>query len=239
MQAKKDGYVWIECHRCCGVGYFHCWGHIHNGKCFACNGTKGRWESEKVIKEREERAAKRQLAAQKRFEAKKRKLAAKVADFIKQNNITLDYDKAGKTSKQLEIIESLLVKLNAKGSLTEKQVHLLQKLQKPTVCTRCNTVGHNADQCPTIPDIIEGRYEIVGKIVHVKLVESSYGYHDTSTLKCLVVSDNGLKYWGTLPRLDEDTVIQRRVSFHAKVERSNKDPKFGVYKRPTRAKLLD
>ena len=39
ITSKGTEYTWIVCHRCLGSKVFECWGHVYNGKCFACGGS--------------------------------------------------------------------------------------------------------------------------------------------------------------------------------------------------------
>ena len=81
--------------------------------------------------------------------------------------------------------------------------------------------------------VVEGRYEIVGKVLSQKAVESAYGY----TLKMLVAVDGGYKVWGSVPSsLDVETGA--RIAFTATVERSAQDVDFGFFKRPAKARVL-
>jgi hypothetical protein len=99
----------------------------------------------------------------------------------------------------------------------------------------------------------EGRVEITGTVVSVKLVDNQFG----STWKFLVEHESGWKVWGSIPQ-ELQTINIRRVnqhgewltrdqqqpsrgdlvSFTAKVQKSPSDPKFGFFSRPTKAQLL-
>ena len=61
----------------------------------------------------------------------------------------------------------------------------------------------------------------------------------------LVRDDRGFKLWGTVPaslgysELGEHSLTKGdRISFTATLEQSNDDPKFGFFKRPTKAELI-
>lgn len=85
-----------------------------------------------------------------------------------------------------------------------------------------------ADPCPT------GRVVITGEVLSTKLQESYYG----STWKMLVKDDRGFKVWGSIPS-SLDASRGCRVTFTAAIEPSNDDDKFGFYKRPTKAEILE
>lgn len=82
--------------------------------------------------------------------------------------------------------------------------------------------------------VVEGRIEITGKVLTVKVVDNMYG----RTVKMLVGDDRGFKVWGTRPDSLWQADKGARVSFTAAVTKSDKDESFGFYKRPTKAKLL-
>jgi hypothetical protein len=82
--------------------------------------------------------------------------------------------------------------------------------------------------------------EVAGEVLSAQLREGYYG----DEWKWLVVDDRGFKVWGTIPSAIWDVydgegknLRGRRVKFHAKVERSDKDEAFGFYKRPTQVEL--
>lgn len=85
-----------------------------------------------------------------------------------------------------------------------------------------------AEPCPT------GRINITGEVVSVKTQYDAFG----PQFKMLVKDDRGFKVWGTIPKAI-DPSAGCRVSFVAAVEPSGDDNKFGFYKRPSKAVLLD
>ena len=83
----------------------------------------------------------------------------------------------------------------------------------------------NAEPVP----VTDERMQITGKILATKYVENDWG----GSMKSLVQDDRGFKVWGTSQAEKGD-----RVSFMARVEVSEDDPKFGFYKRPTKVQIL-
>ena len=89
---------------------------------------------------------------------------------------------------------------------------------------------------------------MVGKIVSTKCVDSDWG----TTIKMLFVADDGQKVWGTVPSKIFEAVREKaraqgfgtpgvkgsRIEFTATVQASQDDPKFGFFKRPSKAKLI-
>lgn len=85
-----------------------------------------------------------------------------------------------------------------------------------------------ADPCPA------GRVEITGVVLGIKQIVTPYGLK----YKMLVKDDTGYKVYGSLPTsLDADK--GHRVRFTATVEPSKDDNKFGFFKRPAKASILE
>ena len=82
-------------------------------------------------------------------------------------------------------------------------------------------------------DVPEGRLVITGTLLRMKWQEGYYG----STLKMLVQDDRGFRVWGTVPS-SLDANRNDRIQFTAAVTQSDDDPKFGFFKRPTKATVL-
>ena len=84
-------------------------------------------------------------------------------------------------------------------------------------------------------DAPEGRVVITGTVLAFKVQESMYG----DVLKMLVQDDRGFRVWGSVPMSLEDAERESRITFTATVTASDKDAKFGFFKRPTKAAVLD
>ena len=87
----------------------------------------------------------------------------------------------------------------------------------------------NAEPCP------EGRVTVTGKLLGWKTQETRYG----TTCRCLVQDRRGFKVWGTLPRAWDEAKRGSPVTFSAELTPSRDDPKFGFFKRPTKARILE
>lgn len=87
----------------------------------------------------------------------------------------------------------------------------------------------NAEPCP------EGRVTVTGRLLGWKTQETRYG----TTCRCLVQDQRGFKVWGTLPRAWEEAERGSPVTFSAELTPSRDDPKFGFFKRPTKARILE
>lgn len=86
-------------------------------------------------------------------------------------------------------------------------------------------------------DVAEGRQVITGVVLGMKWKESQYG----STLKMLVQDDRGFRVWGTVPSSLADADLNRedRIQFTGTVEQSHDDSKFGFFKRPSKAAIIE
>jgi hypothetical protein len=81
----------------------------------------------------------------------------------------------------------------------------------------------------------EGRVVITGTVLAFKVQESMYG----DVLKMLVQDDRGFRVWGSVPSSLDDAERESRITFTATVTASDKDAKFGFFKRPAKAAVID
>ena len=84
-------------------------------------------------------------------------------------------------------------------------------------------------------DAPEGRIVITGIVLAFKLQSSQFG----DTLKMLVQDDRGFRVWGSVPKSLDDAERESRITFTATVTASDRDAKFGFFKRPTKAAILE
>ena len=89
-------------------------------------------------------------------------------------------------------------------------------------------------QYDAAPDIEEGRQSFVGEVLSTKWQDSDFG----PVYKMLVQDDRGFKLWGTCPAAI-DPSRGDRVAFVATATPSKDDPKFGFFKRPSKAMMID
>jgi hypothetical protein len=87
----------------------------------------------------------------------------------------------------------------------------------------------------------QGRATVLGTVISTKVVESDFG----TTVKMLVEHADGWKVWGSVPNSlfligDTQRALVRGdvVRFDAKIQKSDQDPKFGFFSRPTKATLV-
>jgi hypothetical protein len=84
-----------------------------------------------------------------------------------------------------------------------------------------------AEDCPT------GRVEITGEVVKTDTQENDFGTRWVMTVR----DDRGFLVWGTEPS-SINVEKGNRVRFTATVTVSDRDPKFGFYKRPAKAEVI-
>ncbi len=84
------------------------------------------------------------------------------------------------------------------------------------------------------PAIAPGRQAFAGEVLATKWKDTDFG----PVYKMLVQDDRGFKLWGSVPK-NIDPGRGERVAFMATVEPSRDDSRFGFFKRPTKAIILD
>ena len=130
-------------------------------------------------------------------------------------------------------IVDIVGKLVKYGSASDRATNyigvLLKKIEERAVIE-----AKRAAEAALAADCPEGRVTVEGEIVSMRMQDGYYG----STMKMLVVDKTGYKVWGTVP---SNITVERgsHVKFTAMVEPSKDDPKFGFFKRPTKAECTD
>jgi len=229
----RQDAVYDACSRCGGSGWFDMWDHIVEGECFLCHGTglakrpmraSTFAEIEKVIRRRVRR---RELEHERRVQARERELERFEARFpgayaaaereIEQPRSGFTADVARKilalkaTDRQVEAFMSVISELDARDA--ERQA------------------AYDA-----MPDIEEGRREITGVILSVKWDEFAY---PNGAFKWLIQLPTGNKVYGRVPEALVGNINKGdTVRFTATVERSAKDQKFGILRRPCNAEII-
>ena len=131
-------------------------------------------------------------------------------------------------------IRSIVVNLIKYGNLSEKQVafvrNLLKKIEdRPRIEAEKRMEYKAAAEVP----VSDKRMHVAGEILTVRGEDTNFGY----VTKILIKTDAGYKLWGTLPSAAYGAKRGDRIEFEARVERSEKDEKFGFFKRPTNSQL--
>jgi len=152
--------------------------------------------------------------------------------------------------------DSLSRQLRRKGELSLKQLRALARAAITSAERQAERDAEKAAEPETtsLPENLDERIEITGKILAVKFTETAYGTSE----KMLVLDDRGFRVWGTRGEgmlaptdpetdngwIERDGVMHRpadkgdRVKFVARIEASDDDPAFGFYSRPTRYEYL-
>ena len=121
-----------------------------------------------------------------------------------------------------QFLTSLRCQLVQHGKLSERQLECIA----PAVEKQAKWDADRAEKEATEVKVPapEGRVEIEGEVVHLKLQIGDY----QNTLKMLVVCD-GFKVWSTVPSsLDAEDLKGKRVKFTAALTRSDKDESFDL-----------
>lgn len=132
------------------------------------------------------------------------------------------------------IVRDIVGKLVRYGSISDKQVTFLAKLLGQIEGRAAIAAEREAEAAAALPiPATEGRVTVEGVIVGRKLVNGFYG----EAIKVVVKSDDGWKVYGTEPSSIEAKVGDR-IRFDAVITVSDDDPKFGFFKRPTKAEVV-
>lgn len=231
------------CTRCDGEGHYvfnHIEGH---SVCYRCDGYKAdpRATNRLTFAEAEQAAERRAKAREARRarkiaqeEAEKQAEAAELAAWI------VEYPR-----------EAALLHETGAGqfvaSVAERYVLGKKPSEKQTaVLTRIVEDREKKAAAPAVT-VPEGRVEITGTIISRRDYETQWGM----TTKILVEDDRGFRVYGSMPKglnipegmttyCAEDIldVVGRRVTLTARLAQSQKDAGFGIFSRPTKARLI-
>lgn len=134
-------------------------------------------------------------------------------------------------SAALDILVDVVRKLVKYGSLSEKQEALLARLahqidNADEIAAKRKAEDEAAKPVPAIAD----RTVVVGEVVSTKVTD--WGP------KMLVRHADGWKVWGSVPK-GIDPKRGDFVQFTASIVRSDRDEKFGFFKRPAKASIME
>lgn len=216
--------VRVSCGRCGGSGFFNCWGHINQGRCFLCGGSGTRTRALRAVaaEGRKIRDSRDPVKVAAKAAKARAKAHAKQVAVTSQARAFL----AGEPSLAValradhHITRDLARKLARNGSLSEAQVKLAAKLVVEAAVAQVKAA--------TEIEVPEGRRTVEAKIISFKTTESQYGV----AYKMLVeIEEDGGVYraFGTEPSsLDAERgdVVKLTATFQPK-ERG-----FGFFSRP-------
>jgi len=148
------------------------------------------------------------------------------------------YTESGGVEWCYDTLRDIVGKLVKHGSVSEKQMTFVSSLTDQ--CLNFKQVQADREAKRTaeraagtdVPETDE-RITIEGEIVSIKY-NDLYEYY-----QMLVKDDRGFKVWGTKPKAVDIDGKGSRVTFDAKVTRSDKDSQFGFFKRPTKVTVED
>jgi hypothetical protein len=230
VKTDSASYSYIAtCHRCGGLGGSDAWAHT-GWKCYECGGSgklgekTARVFSAEKLKAlnvaKENKDAKAQAKRDAEIAAKRAEIAKERAAFEAAN---ADFVTRLLAPSENAFIFELRAKLDQFGTLTAVQV------------TAANNVFAREDSEKSAAPCPIGRVEITGLILSTKYVSTGFG----DVCKMLVQHETGFKVWGSAPGGLNGELKGRKVAFTAAVEPSKDDPKFGFFKRPTKARFVE
>ena len=126
-----------------------------------------------------------------------------------------------------------IVKFHNKD-ITDKQANYLRILLE-RIGNRANILAQRAKEREQAENCPSGRVELTGVILKVSTRAGRFGVE----YKMLLKTDKGFLVWGTQPSSIGTAQKGARVKLTAQVKPSDKDTKFGFYKRPTCAVVIE
>jgi hypothetical protein len=143
-------------------------------------------------------------------------------------------------------IRDIVGKLVKYGEISQKQTAFVRKLLDAIPLRAERAAARQAEAAAAKPvPVTDKRITIKGKVLTVRAADRDDPW---GTTKILVQHADGWKVWGSLPSIPLIVEISGRsemtytpidrgdeIQFDAKVTVSKDDPKFGFYKRPTKA----
>lgn len=234
------GFEKTVCKRCGGAGGSDAWKHT-GYTCYDCGGSGGHgrrpvkvYSLEKLDKLDTAKMKRDATLAEKARIAEEKRQAeadAKRAEWLKGEPEFAKALKAYKAASfSIEFLSDMVAKFDRTSDLTRKQIDAFVK----TVNSRIEDERKDAEA----EDVVEGKIDITGEILSVKQHVDDYYYPPKVTRKMIVRDDRGFKVWGSVPSSIYSADRGDRVSFSARVTRSDDDAKFGFFKRPTKAKII-
>lgn len=247
---EAEGYSFSEVHNPelgFGVQCQHCGARLRYAALLKHESTKEMlWVGETCLDNRFSGMTKAQFDHLRKTAMLAREAAAKLAAFNEflanhpelapatyaRNLVGDDSEKYG-TSWATSVITDILSKLRQYGSISEKQIAFVVKL----IGEIEEKIANYTEPVPAGP-APRGKQTIEGEIVGYKVVDGYMG--GTSTLKMIVLLDNGSKVYGTSPTSLMDANKGSRVQFSATFEAPrDEDETFAFFKRPTKAVIVN
>jgi hypothetical protein len=174
------------------------------------------------------------------YEANVAKRKAHAEAYKEWQNAGSDEDSAPsypQSSRDEDTVLEMIGKLIKYGSLSEKQLNfmgvLLKRIAKAPEIAAARAAELEAAK--PVP-VVEGRVEVKAKVLSIKQPED---YDQFPSVKMLIQHADGWKLWGRVPAAVVDEIERGdEIEFVARIQVSDKDPKFGFINRPSRARLI-
>ena len=222
----------FTCTSCNGTGFWTPRGSQNyrgDRHCYACNG-KGRFKtsSDDRAKARAQRLARKDAKRVANLESGESQLKEALGEH------GLAWLEAATWSP---FFQDLLSRARRFGSLSDAQLACLVKGYEKSKVRDAERAAEQAAEAARVEaaePVTDGRQVVPGHVLSTKWVDTQYG----GSLKMLVRDERGFKLWGSVPASLDSLAKGDRISYSATVEQSNDDPKFGFFKRPTKAELL-
>lgn len=136
------------------------------------------------------------------------------------------------------IVDDIRSRFFHTGQISAKQIDLVHKIGKQEAERAERRREQEAKAAALVAAGVQvptGRGPVTGTVLSIKAQETAFGV----VWKMLVESAEGWKVWGTVPRsIEPDVERGMQVTFTATITRSDDDPVFGFFKRPTNAAVL-
>jgi hypothetical protein len=142
--------------------------------------------------------------------------------------------------REEETVRDIVGKLVRYGDMSDKQAAFLASLVD-RIGRRAEIAAERAAEAEAAAPVpvTESRVKVRGKVLTKRAEDSCFGRYERTVIKVLVKHADGYKLWGNLPdSLATEVAAGDEIEFDARVKRSDKDPKFGFFSRPTKARKL-
>lgn len=228
-EKSDDDTVVLYCGRCGGSGFLSYYAGIDSGRCWGCDATGGKYtETVSFLRLKEMARAKSQARKINKAEATKQK----GLDWLKGRKVeeAFTWGKA----RDIEFFWNVYGTLITKGKISKNQEDAILEAFSRGVALEEAEAQRVKVSAP------EGKMTVVGTVVSIKAQENIFSYHGGSTMKMLVVSDEGWKTFGTVPSsILTDLKVSDRVKFTATIKPSVDDAEFSYFSRPSKASIID
>lgn len=221
-----------SCGRCGGDGYLVGFGHIDNGRCFAC---AGRPATRKITAVEARADAKKRIERENAAERKRiKRLATADVEWQRIEAIEPIWSHRDTEKDSNEFIANLVEKVMDGHQLSDKQITAGAEAMRRDAERRQARAAEAAARERMAP-LEAGRRELTLTVISTRWDDNPYGAG--ATRKMLAEDEAGYRYWSTVPRaLINETVTEgTQIRLTATVKPSERDKTFGLLSRPAKA----